>query len=320
MLRALMTDCPWADTSIERSILEAAGIELVEASNGDESTLSKLAPGCQAIMTCWAKVTAKVIDAAPQLRHVARLGIGLDNIDVAHATTRRVLVTNVPDYCLDEVVEHTLALLLGLARNVGVHVMRMRQGEYAPLQGIPLRRMRGKTLGILGFGRIGQLLRTSALGLGMRVIAHSASNNDRGTGCSMVTLEELFRQSDFLSLHAPLTPLTRHIVNRKTLSLMPPQAILINTSRGGLVDHEALQLALESRQLAGAGLDVFDPEPPNLKDPLFQSDRLMATPHIAFASAESLANLRERTAQQVVESLHNRQPENTINPQVLQIR
>ena len=152
------------------------------------------------------------------------------------------------------------------------------------------------------------------------VIAHSASGNDRGTGCEMVSLEELFRRSDFLSLHAPLNPHTKHVVNARTLTTMKPHAVIINTSRGPLIDHAALWDALQAHRIGGAGLDVFEPEPPNLADPLFSHPRVIATPHIAFVSEESLINLRERTARQVVDVLQHRTPENVINPQVLQGR
>ena len=316
----LLTDRPWADDSIERGILAAAGIELVEAPAGDEATLSRLAADCQAIMTCWAKVTQQVIAAAPGCRHVARLGIGLDNIDVAHATSQNVVVTNIPDYCIEEVVDHALALLLGLARNVAFHYSKTKQGVYDLRAGQPLRRIAGQTLGVLGFGRTGQLLREKAQGLGLKVIAHSASGNDRGTGCEMVSQAELFRRSDFLSLHAPLTPQTKHVVNANTLATMQPHAVIINTSRGPLIDHAALWQALQANQIGGAGLDVFEPEPPNLADPLYADERVIATPHIAFVSEESLINLRERTAKQVVDVLQNRTPENVINPQVLHRR
>ena len=315
--RVLLTDRPWADDSIERGILAAAGIELIEAPAGDEATLSRLAADCQAIMTCWAKVTQTVIAASPGCRHVARLGIGLDNIDVAYATSQKILVTNIPDYCIEEVVDHALALLLGLARNVAFHYLQMKQGVYDLRAGQPLRRISGQTLGLLGFGRTGQLLRQKALGLGLKVIAHSASGDDRGTGCEMVSLEELFRRSDFLSLHAPLTPQTKHVVNARSLATMKPHAVIINTSRGPLIDHGALWATLQANSIGGAGLDVFEPEPPNLADPLYSDSRVIATPHIAFVSAESLINLRERTAKQVVDVLQGRVPENVINPQVL---
>ena len=315
--RVLLTDRPWADSTIERGILAAAGIDLIEAPTGDEATLSRLAADCQAIMTCWAKVTQTVIAASPGCKHVARLGIGLDNIDVAYATSQKILVTNIPDYCIEEVAEHALALLLGLARNVAFHYLKTKQGVYDLRAGQPLRRLSGQTLGLLGFGRTGQLLRLKVLGLGLNVIAHSATGSDRGTGCEMVSLEELFRRSDFLSLHTPLTPQTKHVVNASSLATMKPHAVIINTSRGPLIDHAALWAALQSNTIGGAGLDVFEPEPPNLADPLYSDERVIATPHIAFVSAESLVNLRVRTAKQVVDVLQNRVPENVINPQVL---
>lgn len=318
--RVLLTDRPWADDAIERGILAAAGMELIEAPAGDEATLSALASDCQAIMTCWAKVTQTVIAASPGCRHVARLGIGLDNIDVAYATSQNILVTNIPDYCIEEVVDHALALLLGLARNVAFHYLKTKQGVYDLRAGQPMRRIAGQTLGLLGLGRTGQLLREKALGLGLKVIAHSASGSDRGTGCEMVSQEELFRRSDFLSLHAPLNPQTKHVVNARTLATMKPHAVIINTSRGPLIDHGALWAALQANTIGGAGLDVFEPEPPNLADPLFADARVIATPHIAFVSAESLINLRERTARQVVDVLQGRVPENVINPQVRQGR
>ncbi|RLS56965.1 MAG: C-terminal binding protein [Planctomycetota bacterium] len=316
-LRVLLTDRPWPDDRIERGILTEAGIELIEAPSGDEATLARLSVDCQAIMTCWAKVTQTVMAASPECRHVARLGIGLDNIDVAYATTRNIVVTNIPDYCIEEVVDHALALLLGLARNVAFHHLRTKRGIYELRSGQPLRRIAGQTLGLFGFGRTGQLLARKAQGIGLTVVAHSASGDDRGTGIEMVSREELFRRSDFLSLHAPLTPQTRHAINAESLPQMKPHVVIVNTSRGGLIDHAALWRALQENRVGGVGLDVFDPEPPNLADPLFSDERVIATPHIAFVSEESLINLRERTARQIVDTLQGRVPENVINPQVL---
>ncbi len=317
MPRVLLTDRPWPDDRIERGILSAAGIELIEAPAGDEATLSKLAADCQAIMTCWAKVTQNVIAASPECRHVARLGIGLDNIDVAYATSRGIVVTNIPDYCIEEVVDHALALMLGLARNVAFHYLRTKRGVYDLRSGQPLRRIAGQTLGLFGFGRTGQLLARKAQGLGLKVISHSARGNNQGTGIEMVSREELFQRSDFLSLHAPLTPQTKQAINAESIRLMKPHVVIVNTSRGGLIDHAALWAALQENRLGGVGLDVFDPEPPNLADPLFSDERVIATPHIAFVSEESLINLRERTARQVVDTLQGRTPENVINRQVL---
>ncbi|HMO84402.1 MAG TPA: NAD(P)-dependent oxidoreductase, partial [Lacipirellulaceae bacterium] len=264
--RALYTDYPWADASVERAILAEADCELVESPDNREATLAELAPGMDAILTCWAPVTARVVDAADRCRHIARTGIGLDNIDVARATERGMLVTNVPDYCLREVAEHTLALLLALARKTSAYHLATKQGRYDLVAELPVERVEGATLGIVGLGQIGTLLAAKALALGMRVLG---TNRSRQTppGVLWRPLEELLAESDYVSLQLPLNSQTRHIINRQTLAAMRPSAYLINTSRGGLVDPQALAEALAAGRLAGAALDVQDPEPPDLTAP-----------------------------------------------------
>lgn len=311
--RVLITDHPWPDLEIERGILEAAGAVLDEAPRDDEETLVRLAAEATAIATCWAAVTERVLSAAPRCRLVARMGIGLDNIDVAAATRLGMLVTNVPDYCIEEVSDHAVALLLALARNIGYFHQASKGGEYHLSAAPPMRRLKGRTLGLLGLGRIGRLTARKGAGLGLRVIAHTASGSDHGSGLPMVSWEQLLAESDFLSLHAPLTPQTRRIINAQALSRMKPTACLINTSRGGLVDEAALWEALRENRLAGAGLDVFDPEPPDLTRPLFRDPRVIVTPHAAFVSEESLVDLRTRVARQIADVLSGRTPENVVN-------
>src|SRR5262245_53027145 len=166
--RALYTDFPWADASREHAILAEADCELVESPDNTEATLAGLAPGMDVIITCWAKVTAKVIDAADKCRHIARTGIGLDNIDVVRATERGMLVTNVPDYCLREVAEHALALVMALARKLGQYHLAIKSGEYSLVKQLPVYRLEGKTLGLVGLGQIGKLVAAKASALGMR--------------------------------------------------------------------------------------------------------------------------------------------------------
>jgi D-3-phosphoglycerate dehydrogenase len=162
-------------------------------------------------------------------------------------------------------------------------------------------------------GRIAHNLAPKARALGLAVIAHSRSGTPQGSGCEMVSLNELLSRSDFISLHVPLTEDTQHLVDEAALSLMKPTACLINTSRGGLVDHAALWNALEHDRLGGAALDVFDPEPPDLAQPLFQDERVVVTPHTAFVSAESVRELRERVARQILDVLEGRRPEHVVN-------
>jgi D-3-phosphoglycerate dehydrogenase len=301
---------------VEQRELAAVGAELIEAPDGSEPTLCRLAADVDAIMTCWAAVTEKVVRAATKCRHIARLGIGLDNIAVDVATERRIRVTNVPDYCVEEVADHTLALLLACARKVAFFHHRTKAGEYRLQAGGPLRRLRGAVLGIVGMGRIARAVAERARAFGFEIVGWTRSGSDHGSGVRMIELTELLRVSDFVSLNMPLTSKTRHLINRESLTLLKPTAFLINTSRGGLIDHEALWDALQSDRLAGAALDVFDPEPPDLSQPLFRDERVVVTPHTAFVSVESLDELRVRTARQVAATLAGQIPENVVNPQV----
>ena len=311
--RVLITDRPWGNSDVEREILRPLGAEIIEAPDGDESTLADLARDVDAIATCWAKVTERVISAATRCRIICRMGIGLDNIAIPAATARGIPVTNVPDYCVEEVADHALALLLAFARNIAFFHLRSKQGEYNLQAGPPMRRLQTQTLGLFGLGRIGRRVAEKARGLGLDVIAHTASGSDHGTGCPMVSFEELLARSDFVSIHAPLTSATRHIFDAVALAKMKSTAVLLNTSRGPLIDPEALRGALEAGRLGGAGLDVFEPEPPDLSDPLYRNERVIVTPHAAFVSEESLLELRTRVATQILARLSGSTPENIVN-------
>jgi len=314
--KALYTDYPWADADIERERLAELGCELVISPDNREETLIELAPGCQVILTCWAPVTERVIAAAGNCKHIARTGIGLDNIDVPAATKRGILVTNVPDYCILEVAEQTIGSIFTLARNLHGYHLATKSGEYDLVKGLPVTRVEGKTLGIIGLGRIGSLVAQKALALGMQVVGTNRSQQCP-TGVEWLPLEELLAVSDFVSLHAPLTDATRHLINNTALAQMKPTAALINTSRGGLVDHIALAHALEEGRLGGAALDVQDPEPPDLSQPPWNHPKVIVTPHIAFLSPEAVKELRTRVAQQTADFLTGNRPENIVNPEVL---
>jgi D-3-phosphoglycerate dehydrogenase len=302
--RVLLTDYPWLDVEIERSILAAVGAELIVAPAGDEETLASLAAAHQvdAIMTCWAKVTSRVITSSARCSHVARFGIGLDNIDVAFCKSRGILVTNVPDYCLHEVAEHTLALLLGLARKVAWYHAETKAGRYDLKSGGPLRRLTGQTLGIIGFGAIGRQVAQRAIAMGLKVLAHTRRPID-WPGVEFVGFDELLERSDFVSLHVPHTPETERMIDRRALELMRPTAYLINTARGAVVDHAALADALAANRIAGAALDVQTPEPPDLSVAPYNDPRVIVTPHAAFVSVESLVELRTRATTLVADRL-----------------
>ncbi len=313
MYQVLLTDRAWPSLDIETEVLAAAGARLIEAPAGDEKTLCELAAEADAIATNWAKVTPAVIAAAPRLKTVARLGIGLDNIAIPECTARGIPVTNSPDYCTHEVSDHALGLLLALSRKIAFFHHRTKQGEYNLGAGLPLTRIKGQKLGLVGLGNTARALVPKARALGLEILAHTSSGNDYGTGCQMVSLGELLSQSDFISVHAPLTPATRKMFGMEQFRQMKPTAYLINTSRGGLIDEAALEEAIKSGCIAGAALDVFDPEPCDLTRPLFQDERVIVTPHAAFISEQSLEQMRREVMEQIVQVFRGEKPRNLVN-------
>ena len=318
--RVLITDVPWPDLSIERGILADAGAELRRAPANDEATLIREVADADALLTDWTPITAAVLEAGGANRGgltiVARLGTGVDNIDLAAARRSGVTVTRLPDYCVGEVADHTLALLLAVRRDLVGSAAAVRRGEWDPDRAANLRRLEGNVLGLVGFGRTAAAVRERAVPFGLTVLGQNRSGDNRGTGCEMVSRPELLDRSDVVSLHAPLTGETRGLVDAAFLAAMKPGAVLLNVARGGLLDADAVLAALESGRLAAVGLDVFEPEPPGerLSDwhPLVTHPRAVVTPHTAFVSRESLTELRTRAARQVVDALAGRTPEHVV--------
>lgn len=316
MPSAFYTDNPWPDIEVEESILAEAGCTIRKASEDREETLAREVGDADLIITCWAPVTARVLDAATKCRHICRTGIGLDNIDVAHATSKGMLVTNVPDYCIKEVAEHALALIFAMGRKIADSHLATKAGNYSLVDSLPIERIGGKTLGVIGLGRTGTLLAQKAQAIGMTVIGTNRSQQTP-EGVRWCPLEALLAESDYVSLNCPLTDQTRHLMSVDTLAQMKPSAFLVNTSRGGLVDHPALAAALDTGQLAGAALDVQDTEPPDLSQPPYNDPRVIVTPHTAFVSTEAIHELRSRVARQAVDFLQGKRPEQVVNPDVL---
>lgn len=316
----LLTDYAWPDDSIEREVVEAAGMRLVAgpAAPSAAKHIEELVAAHQpaGIMTCWAEVSAAAIAASKPLRIVARLGVGLDNIAVPAATARGVWVTNVPDYCVDEVSDHAIGFALAWTRGL-VHFDReVRAGRWAPASA-KLRRLAALTCGIVGFGRIGRATARKLTAFGCRLLAHDPNLSGEVAGVPCVDLRTLLSQSDIVIVHAPLLAATHHLINRASLALMPKGGLLINVSRGGVVDTDAVIEALQSGQLSAAALDVLESEP-NVPSALLAQPGAMLTPHVAFSSDASLAELRRRAAEEVVRVLQGRPPEEPRNVPVMQ--
>lgn len=311
--RVLITDRPWPDVGIERDILGEVGAEIVEPINATPEAIAELAPSADAIGVCWAPLPGELLERCPRCRVISRFGVGLDNIPVSTATRLGIPVTWVPDYCVPEVADHTFALILALLRDVAGFDRSLKAGRYDPNRYVP-RRLSDLTLGLVGYGRIGRAVAERAAASGMTVIA--ANRGGDAAGVRLVTLDDLFAEADVVSLHLPLSEEMWHLVGRERLSLMKPTAYLVNTSRGPLVDSAALLEALNSGRIAGAALDVFDPEPPAPGDPLVSHPKVVATPHVAFRSAEAVVELRTRAARQIADVLSGRVPEQVVNPEV----
>jgi D-3-phosphoglycerate dehydrogenase len=290
------------------------------AETGEEAELVELAPAADAILTNWKRVPSEALDAAPRCLVVSRYGVGVDNIPVEHATGLGILVVNVPDFCVEEVSDHAFALLLACARRVVTFARATRAGTWDLAAGRGLPRLREQTLGLVGFGNIGRALVPKARGFGMRVLAYTPRLAPGPLGESVETtndLEYLLTESDYVSIHAPSTRGTHGLIGEAELRLMKPTAYLINTSRGALVDEDALERALREGWIAGAALDVLGQEPPPRNHPLLAFENIIVTPHAAFYSETAIAELEMKAARNVATVLSGRVPRTVINRDVL---
>ena len=318
--RVVFTDHPFGDLDVERETLADLDVTLVDGEQTDEP-LESLVAGADALLVTFAEIDAAVIDELGECRVVARGGIGLDNVDVEAATERGIPVTNVPDYCVPEVAAHTLALLLALERNVVSFDDGVRRGEWDAAAGDDLHRLSARTLGLVAFGTIGQAVAERAEAFDIPVVAFDPNvdgDEMREQGITPVdSFGELLTEADAVSLHAPLTDDTRHLVDEAALEQMDEDAYLINTARGGLVDEDALTAALDDGDIAGAALDVREREPPGPDDSLRKRDDVVLTPHAAYRSRESVAELRRRNVENVRHAFSGEPLENVANPDVL---
>jgi D-3-phosphoglycerate dehydrogenase len=311
----VLTDHAWPDVEVERRIVESAGHRLfAPLATASQAQVDDLVAREQpaAILTCWAPVSERAIASAEPLRVVARMGVGLDNIGVDEATRRGVWVTNVPDYCVEEVSDHAVALALSMLRGVTALDREVRGGTWNP-SGARLARVATLTAGIVGYGRIGQRTAHKLTGLGMRVLALRPRSTHPPAGpAQLVSLDEIVERSDVLILHVPLTPQTQHLVDAGLLARMKPGSILVNVSRGPVVDTNALLAALDQGPLGGAALDVVEGEP-NPPRELLARANVIVTPHVAFSSTLSILELRQRATEEVVRVLAGQAPLHACN-------
>lgn len=320
-MKVLITDYVWPSVEPERAVLAKVDADLVVAPDGSEETLISLAGDVDGILTCFAKVSDSVVRAAGRCVVIGRYGVGVDNIDVDTATELGIVVTYVPDYCVEEVSDHVIGLLLAWNRRIVLFDNAVKtRGWGSEELGMRVMRLRGKKLGIAGFGRIGRAVCSRAQAFGLEVLAsdpYVSADVVSEHNARLVDLPVLLRESDFVTLHSPLAPETRNMIGRAELLQMKPEAFLINAARGGLIDEDALYDALTTGQIAGAGLDVVSDVAPPLEHQLLQLRNVIVTPHTAFFSQEALLELEERAAGEVARVLQGQMPDNVVNPAVL---
>jgi len=315
-----VSDSVFPNLNPAREVLSRVGAELLLAEASTPQAIMQVARDADALLVTYAKVTAEMIGQMTGCRIIARFGIGVDNVDIVAATNASIVVTRVPDYCIDEVSDHTMALLLALARKIPFANSRAHAGRWEMPAVVPIHRLRGSVLGLVGFGRISQSVAPKAKAFGLRVISYDPFVSEETMKCAgveKVDFSELVRVSDHISIHTPLVPETNHLFNADVFRRMKPTAHLINTARGSIVDEEALAQALDQGHLSGAALDVLSPEPPSTS-PLFGRDNVILTPHMSFYSAESLNELQSKAAEEVVRVLTGEAPRNPLNPEALQ--
>ncbi len=312
----------------EAAELERAGASFraVEGQAPDE--ILDAAGDCDALLVVSSRVPGHVLERLTRCRTLARLGAGMDRIDVAAATRCGIVVSNVPDFCVNEMAEHTLALLLAWGRRLPHVMAAMPRGEWSARHHPGVHRIAGQALGLVGFGASARAVAVRAKGFGLRLLAWArdpAKHREEAArlGADLVPLGRLLEESDFVSLHVPLTPQTRHLIGSAELGRMKPSAVLINTARGAVVDEAALVEALRWHRIAGAALDVFEgidvfalPERPPAH-PLLELDNVILTPHCGGSSVESTRESKVRGARHAAEVLLGRWPAHVVNPDVV---
>jgi D-3-phosphoglycerate dehydrogenase len=311
----VITDCDHGFVDPEREVLDSVA-EVQLHQRNDEAGLIEICVSAAGVVTQYGRFSRRVFEALPRLRVVARYGVGVDTVDLAAATARGVVVANVPDYGTEEVSNHAIAMLLALHRGLPRYDRAVRAGTWNFRSAGTILRLAGLTLGLVGVGRIGGAVARKLRPFGVTCLATDPFATVLPEGVGAVPLDELLAGADLVSVHAPLTAETHHLIDARALARMKPTAILVNTSRGGLVDTAALAAALREKRIAGAGLDVLETEPLGADSPLAALDNVLLTPHAAFYSEGSIVELKRKTALAVLDALAGRRPASVVNPEV----
>lgn len=317
--KVYVTDFEFPNLQFEENVILPIDAELIGVQCKTEEDVIEKCKDAVGLINQYAPISRKVMESLPNLKIVARYGVGVNTIDLPAATDLGIIAANVPDYCMDEVSDHAMALILACARKVVLMNNEVKNGNWDYKVSIPLYRVRGKNLGLLSFGRIAQTLAKKALAFGMNLLVfdpYVPESVAKEFGAKLVSLEELLKEADFVSVHSPLTPETEHMISNKEFSMMKKTAFIVNTGRGPVIDEEALKKALEEGLIAGAGLDVIEVEPPSADNPLLKMNNVVLNPHVAWYSVEAEEELRTKAARNVAEVLQGYFPKYLVNKDV----
>ena len=311
--KIVITDCDHPSVQIERDILEQRGFSVVlEQCRTEEDVIEKCRDAV-GLINQYAPLTENVFRELAGCKVIVRYGVGVDNVDLDAASHYGIQVCNVPDYGVEEVSDHALAMTLALVRKISLLSNEVKRNNWDFQVAQPIRRLRDLTFGVVGLGRIGRATARKALGMGWRVIGCDRSKADRMDGVTQVAFDELIAASDMISIHVPLTDETHHLFNRDVFRRMKNTAMLVNTARGPIVDEEALLEALQNGEIAGAAIDVMENEPPVKDHPLFKFDNVIITPHAAWYSEESFRDLKRKAAEEALNVILHAKPRYPVN-------
>ena len=307
----VVTDSPFPSLDPAKKALEDANAEVVQAPSSSEEDIIKAAENADAILVTYAKLNENILRSLKNCKAIGRFGIGVDNIDLKVAGELGISVNYVPDYCLDEVSDQAMAMIISMARKIPQSNKLVQSGRWEMPAVVPMYRLRGKTVGLIGFGNIPRLMTPKAQAFGFNVIAadpYAPKELFEKYGVESVSMDELYERSDFISVHAPLLPETKGLVNKDAFKKMKDTAVIVNTARGPLINEKDLIEALDKNEIGGAGLDVVETEPLPKNSPLIGRDNVILAPHTAFYSVEALEELQTKAASDVARVLNGEEP------------
>jgi D-3-phosphoglycerate dehydrogenase len=314
--QVVIIDCDHGSIEEEKEEFGRIGAKLTLAQVQKEEDVIRACKEADGLLDQYALLNRRVLENLPKCKVVSRYGVGVDSVDLKAATDLGIIVANVPDYCMDEVANQTISMILTLVRKTAFFDQKVKSGQWDFHLGIPIHRTRGETLGLIGCGKIGLEVAKKISAFGMRVIAFDPYIEKSHEVIELTDIDTVLKESDFISIHCPLNESTRHLIGEREFKKMKRKPLLVNTSRGPIIDEKALIQALRDGLISGAGLDVLEKEPPDSQNPMLKMENVIFSPHVGFYSEESISELKRRTAKNVSDVLTGKWPGSVVNREV----